>query len=127
MRKTILIWVALLALAGATVQKATAGSAVVADGHGNLSTAYGGPVDREKRRALETAHRRYGFAHFTILASTNTSGYAAIAVALHPNGDDSIVGIALGKKSHAEAGTMTLNQLRHTRGAPTSVCNGCTD
>ena len=50
-----------LGMVGLAIQDATAGSAVVADGHGNLATAYGGPVDREKQRALNTAHRRYGF------------------------------------------------------------------
>jgi hypothetical protein len=33
------------------IQNVNAGSVVVADGHNNLSTAYGGPVDREKQRA----------------------------------------------------------------------------
>jgi hypothetical protein len=121
MKRTILVWVALLALAGVTVQKLKAGSAVAADGHGNLSTAYGGPVDREKQRALDKAHRRYGFSHFTILASTNISGYGAVAVALHPNGHDSLVGIALGKKSQAEAVTMALDHCRKAGGTHARV------
>jgi hypothetical protein len=74
MKTRILLGVALLALGGVTVQTVSAGSVVVADGHGNLSTAYGGPVDREKQRALNKARHLYGFAHFTILASTNTFG-----------------------------------------------------
>jgi len=121
MKKTILVWVALLALGDVTVQRVGAGSAVVADGHGHLSTAYGGPVDREKQRALEKAHRLYGFAHFTILASTNTSGYGAIAVALNPNGRDSLVGIALGKKSQKEAVTMALDHCRKAGGTHAKV------
>jgi hypothetical protein len=74
MKTKVLVWIALLAWGGVTVQPVSAGSAVVADGHGNLCTAYGGPVDREKQRALNKARHLYGFAHFTILASTNTFG-----------------------------------------------------
>jgi len=49
-------------------------------------------------------------------ASTDTSGYGAIAGALHPNGHDSLVGIALGKKSQAEAVTMALKHCREAGG-----------
>ena len=49
---------ALIGLLGMTMQNAKAGAAVAWDGHANLSTAYGGPVEREKERALETAHRK---------------------------------------------------------------------
>jgi hypothetical protein len=64
-----------------TPQHASAGAAVAWDGtSGNLATAYGGPVQREMDRALETARRRYG-ANFRILAASDVTGYGAIAAA----------------------------------------------
>jgi hypothetical protein len=110
-----------LGMLGVAIEHTTAGSAVVADGHGNLATAYGGPVGREKQRALNTAHRRYGFKHFQVLAATDVPGYGAIAVANHPNGHGSLVGIALGKRSQAEAVTMALDHCIKAGGTHAQV------
>ena len=121
MEKTSRFLLALVGLGVMALQNVNAGSVVVADGYGNLSTAYGGPVDREKQRALDTAHRRYGFGHFRILASSDVTGYGAIAVALHPNGHDSLIGIALGRRSATEADTLALQQCVKAGGTHAKV------
>ena len=44
-----------------TLQSVNAGSAVAMEPrHGNLATAYGGPMQREAERALAEGRRRYG-------------------------------------------------------------------
>ena len=85
MNNASLFRLALIGLLGVGIQHANAGSAVAWDGHGHFSTAYGGPVEREKQRALDTAHRK-GWANAKIIAAADMPGYGAIAVALHPNG-----------------------------------------
>ena len=86
------------------IQNAHAGSAVAWDGRAQLSTAYGGPVEREKLRALETA-RRKGGTNVSMVAATDTTGYGAIAVALRPGGHGSIIGVSLGNRSATQAYT----------------------
>jgi hypothetical protein len=113
--KRIVLQLALLVMLGLGLHNANAGSVVVWDGHNNLTTAYGGPVQKETKRALETA-RRKGWAHATIIASSDTAGYGAIAVALHRNGYGSMIGISLGKRSATEAFTMALEHCRKAGG-----------
>jgi hypothetical protein len=98
---------AYIGLVGMAIQNVSAGSAVAWDGYGHFSTAYGGPVEREKERALKSAHRK-GWATAKIIAATDTPGYGAIAVALHPNGYGSVNGIAIGKRSATEADTLAI-------------------
>lgn len=102
------------------LHNANAGSAVAWDGHSNLSTAYGGPVQREKERALETA-RRKGWANARIIASTDISGYGAIAIARHPNGFGSTIGVSLGKRSATEAYMTAIDQCRKAGGTHAQV------
>ena len=90
------------------------------DGRGHLTAAYGGPVEREKERALEDARRRYG-ANFRILASTDATGYCAIAVSLHPNGYGSIIGVSLGNRSATEAYTLAVDHCLKTGGTHPEV------
>ena len=109
MKRSPFFWFALLSFTTLALQKANAGSAVAWDGHGHFSTAYGGPVQREKQRALETA-RRKGWTTAKIVAATDRTGYGAIAVARHPNGFGSVNGIAIGKRSATEADTLAIEQ-----------------
>jgi hypothetical protein len=109
MNNASLFQLALIGLLGVGIQHANAGSAVAWDGHGHFSTAYGGPVEREKQRALDTAHRK-GWANAKIIAATDMPGYGAIAVALHPNGYGSVIGISIGKRSATEANTLAIGQ-----------------
>ena len=103
MNNASLFRLALIWLVGVAIQRVEAGSAVAWDGQGNFSTAYGGPVQREKQRALETA-RREGWKTAKIIAATDMPGYGAIAVARHPSGNGLVVGIVLAKRSATEAG-----------------------
>lgn len=64
---------ALIVLLGLGLHNAKAGAVVAWDRHNNLTTAYGGPVQKETTRALETA-RRKGWAQSTIITSSDTVG-----------------------------------------------------
>ena len=116
MKRMTLFLVVLITLLSVTVNNASAGSAVAWDGtSGNLATAYGGPVQREMARALETARRRYG-ANFRILAASDVTGYGAIAVARQATGHGYIVGVVLGKRSHTEAVTIATKHCLEAGG-----------
>jgi hypothetical protein len=66
-------------------------------------------VAREKQRALAEARLKYG-TQARIVAATDVIGYGAIAVAWHPSGHGSIVGISLGKRSATEADTLAIEK-----------------
>jgi hypothetical protein len=120
MNKASLFRLTLIGLVGATIQHADAGSAVASDGQGHFSTAYGGPVEREKQRALETA-RRKGWMTAKIIAATDITGYGAIAVARHPNGYGSVNGIVLGRRSATEANTLAIERCLKAGGTNPKV------
>jgi hypothetical protein len=105
MKRSVIFSFALVGLADVLIQNADAGSAVAMEPH--LATAYGGPVQREKQRALNEARHRYG-ADVRIIAATDVTGYGAIAVARL--GNRAIVGVALGKRSQTEAATLAIEQ-----------------
>jgi hypothetical protein len=110
MNKNVLICMALVAMTAVMVEIAHAGSAVaIQRNHSNLATAYGGPVEREKERALDLARRKYG-PDVKLLAWSDTTGYGAIAVARHPNGYGTIIGVSLGKRSATEADTLAIEK-----------------
>jgi hypothetical protein len=115
MKRNIITGVALACVVSALAPDAKAGSAVAWDGHGGLATAYGGPVQREKQRALEVARRKYG-PNVRILAATDVTGYGAIAVARHPNGYGSIIGAALGSRSATEADALAIKRCLEAGG-----------
>jgi len=75
---------ALLAFAIVLIQRASAGSAVAWGPHGHLVYSYGHPVQIPEQRALEMARSKDGL-NVRIIAATDTAGYGAIAVAIHPN------------------------------------------
>jgi Domain of unknown function (DUF4189) len=102
------------------IQDASAGSAVAFASNGQLAAAYGGPVQREKERALAEARRRNG-ADVRIVASTDVTGYGAIAVARHPNGIGSVIGIALGRRSQTEAAALAIKQCLKRGGTDPKV------
>jgi hypothetical protein len=121
MKRSVIFSFALVALAGVLIHNADAGSAVAMElHHGGLATAYGGPVAREKQRALNEARRLYG-ADVRILAATDITGYGAIAVARHPSGRGSLIGIALGKRSAAEAAALAIKHCLTAGGTDPKV------
>jgi hypothetical protein len=102
MKTSALLRLALVTMAVVAVQNAKAASAVVMEQrHGHLITSYGQP-SREiaKEHALETARQRYG-ANVRLIASSDVTGYGAIAVAR--KGNSSVIGAALGRPSRADA------------------------
>jgi hypothetical protein len=108
-----------LVLIGMLMHNTRAGSAVVMAGrHGQLFTTYGGPVEKEKQRALELALRRYG-ADVRLIAATGVTGYGAIAVARH--GNSSLIGVALGKRSQTEAAALAIDHCLKAGGTDPKV------
>ena len=120
MRGTVLFALALLAMSIGAMQNANAGAAVALAPNNQLATAYGGPVEREKARALANARHLYGN-DVRIIAATDITGYGAIAVARHPNGFGWIIGVALGKQSATEADALAIGQCRKAGGVKAQV------
>jgi hypothetical protein len=110
----------LLGFTALALQRANAGSAVALAPHNQLVTSYGHPKEIAKQRALDEARRKYG-ANVRILASTDITGYGAIAIARHPNGYGWIMGVALGKRSATEADTLALEQCLKAGGTHPEV------
>jgi len=107
--KRIALLCALIGLANTATLPAKAGSAVALGPHNQQDAAFGGPVARGKERALTAAHRRHGDGPFRILASTDLTGYCAIATARHPNGN-LVIWVALGRKLPTEADAIAMEQ-----------------
>jgi hypothetical protein len=120
MKRSALLLLALIGLVPLALQDAQAGAAVALGPHNQLATAYGGPVDREMARALAVAHRKYG-ANVRIIAASDVTGYGAIAVATHPNGYGSIIGVSLGNKSATEADTLAIKHCLEAGGTKPRV------
>ena len=59
-----------------------------------------------------------------IVAATDIAGYGAIAVALHPNGRGSILGVALGKRSATEADNLAIEQCLKAGGTHPKIIEG---
>jgi hypothetical protein len=85
-----------------------AAAAVAISKHHQLATSYGGSLKQVSQRALAEARRRYG-PDVRLLAATDMTGYGAIAVARHPNGN-LVIGVALGRRSATEADTLAIEQ-----------------
>lgn len=94
---------------------AFAGSAVATDGHGHLVSEYGHPKAVSIQRALALARHRHG-ENCRILAASDVTGYGAIAVALHPNGHGSIIGVSLGNRSATQADTLAIQHCLNAGG-----------
>jgi len=118
-RSTLLLFIS-LGFVTLALHKADAGSAVAIGPNNQLATAYGGPVEREKRRALNEARRKYG-ADVRIIAASDRTGYGAIAVARHPNGYGWIIGVSLGNRSATEADTLAIQHCLRAGGVNPQV------
>jgi hypothetical protein len=115
MRNRPFFLLALLVCLTLPSQNANAGAAVALGPHNQLATAYGGPVEREKARALNNARRLYGN-DVRIIAATDITGYGAIALARHPNGYGWIIGVSLGNRSATEADALAIDHCRKAGG-----------
>jgi hypothetical protein len=97
----------LVGMAVLAARNSRAGSAVAVSPHNQMVYSYGHSKETDKRQALELARSRYG-AHVRILAATDVTGYCAIAVAA--KGKGSVVGVALGRPSAADAANRAIEQ-----------------
>jgi hypothetical protein len=121
MTRRMLFRLVLMGMTVLALQRAYAGSAVAMERyHGNLATAYGGPMEREEQRALTNARRLYG-PDVRIIAASDVKGFGAIAVAWNPSGHGSIIGIALGKRSATEAYTSAIDKCVKAGGVKPQV------
>jgi hypothetical protein len=106
MKSGMLSRLVFVAITVGALQNADAGSAVGTDGLGHNIYAFGRPVEMAKQSVFSRA-RRNGW-NVRIIASTDQTGYGAIAVALHPSGHGSLIGVALGKRSATEADSLAI-------------------
>jgi hypothetical protein len=120
MKRTIVLGLALFGFVQFTLRSATAGSAVATDAKGHNVYDFGHPKDTCKRRALELARQR-GWSNVKIVAATDITGYGAIAVARHPNGHGSILGVVLGQQSAKRAATAAVDRCREAGGTEIKV------
>jgi hypothetical protein len=120
MKWTTLMGLALLGFAQFAPQTANAGSAVATDAKGHNVYDFGHPKDTCKRRALEMA-RHKGWSNVKIVAATDVNGYGAIAIARHPNGHGSILGVVLGQQSAREAATAAVNRCLQAGGTDVKI------
>src|SRR6266436_8337887 len=97
----------LVGMAILAAQNSRAGSAVAISPHNQMAASYGYPKEIAKQRALNIARTRYG-ANVRILTATDVTGYCAIAVAA--KGKGSVVGVALGRPSAADAANRAIEQ-----------------
>jgi len=101
MTRNAIFRLALLCMTVAAVHRANAASAVANDFHGH--TVYSTSQATKAiaiEHALATARQRYG-AGVRIVAATDVTGYSAIAFARKEKG--SVLGVALGQASRAQA------------------------
>jgi hypothetical protein len=112
MKRSSFLWLFLLSLAALAVQNASAGSAVaVGSTHAYLVTSYGYSKAIAEQRALLKC-RQNGGVNPRILAATDELGYGAVAVG--DKGTGSVISVALGKSSRAEAATLAIEKcVRH--------------
>ena len=111
MKRNALLVLAILTAAGLSAGRADAASAVAMDDHGHLVHSKG---QRTREIAiyntLEGARQLYGAdANVKLIASSDVTGYCAIAVAGNPKGGW-LVAAALGQRTQTEADSLATGQ-----------------
>jgi hypothetical protein len=122
MKKGALFRLILIGYGTFAFQSALAGSAVVLAPHNQMVTSYGHSREVAKQRALEEARRKYGD-DVRILASSDVTGYCAIAKARHPNGNW-VIGVSLGNPSATQATTLAMKWCVQAGGKNPRVIRG---
>jgi hypothetical protein len=111
MKRNAFLALAFLTAAGLSAGRADAASAVAMDDHGHLVHSKGQRT-REIAiyNALEGARQLYGAdANVRLIASSDVTGYCAIAVAGNPKGGW-LVAAALGQRTQTEADSLATGQ-----------------
>jgi len=119
MRRSTFFLITLWSLALLTGQNSQAGSAVAIGPHNHLVYSFGHSKEVDERQALELARARYG-ANVRLLAASDVTGYGAIAVARHPNGN-LVAGVSLGRPSATDAANRAIEQCRKVGGIDPKV------
>jgi hypothetical protein len=120
MKRCVIFLLAMAGLAGGFLSNADGGSAVAFAPPSHLVSMFGHPKDVSIQRALEEGRRRYG-PNVKLLAATDVTGYGAVAIARHPNGQGSIIGVALGMRSATEADTVAIQKCLRAGGTHAEV------
>ena len=123
MKKSSLATLILVGLVGLILKDAKAGAAVALGPNNEIFTSGGHPREVAKENALAMARRKCG-ANVRIIASTDLTGYCAVAAARHPNGYGWIIGVALGRRSATEADTLAVEQCLKAGGTKPRVRSG---
>jgi hypothetical protein len=110
-----------LCLAVGWGHSATGGSAVAWDGHGHMVYSWGHPEKQAKIRALTFCRQRYG-TEAKILASSDLTGYCAIAVARKGRG--SVFAASLGRRSATESQMLAIKKCLKAGGTNPRIKSG---
>jgi hypothetical protein len=122
MKRSALLRLAVAATALMAIERVNASSAVAMDPVGHITRAYDPTATEEsaKQAALELAVRR-GWLGARIIASSGRYGYCAIALGRKGHGAGSIMGIALGRRSQAEADLLAIGECHRGGGVNPKV------
>jgi hypothetical protein len=123
MKTNALLALALLTAAGLLTGRAEAASAVAIDDHGHLVHSKGQPTrEIAIEHVVDGARQLYGpHANVRLIASSDVTGYCAIAVASKVNGHGYLVGVSLAKRSQAEADNMAITHCLKAGGVDPKV------
>jgi hypothetical protein len=119
MKRSAIFRLALVTMAVIALERADGGSAVAMDiQRGHVVYSFGHAKAVAIQRALDMGQRLYG-PQVKLVAATDVKGYGAIAVA--SKGTGSVIGIALGKRSMAEADRLAIAHCLQSGGSDPMV------
>src|ERR1700722_15497636 len=121
MRTHPFLQLVLLCLMAGWARNGDCGSAVAWDGHGHMVYSWGHPEEQAKARALAFCRQRYG-TEAKILASSDLTGYCAIAVAR--KGAGSVFAASLGRRSATESETLAIKKCLKAGGTNPKIKRG---
>jgi hypothetical protein len=121
MKSCILLRFFLLYVVAILAHSANAGSAVAYDSHGHMVYSWGHPEKEAEAKALAYCRQRYG-SEAKILASSDLTGYCAIAVAR--KGAGSVFAASLGRRSATESQIIAIKKCLRAGGTNPRIKSG---
>jgi hypothetical protein len=121
MKKRVFLCFFLFGLAAVSVHSASGGSAVAWDGHGHMVFSWGHPEKEARDRALAFCRRLYG-GDARILASSDLTGFCAVAVAR--KGTGSVFAASLGRRSATESEMLAIKKCLKAGGSSPRIKRG---